>query len=177
MYNPSFAGSRQGSLTSSKPRRRCENCKTDETPSWRKCKDDGSLLCNACGLYYFEHKRHRPFRTKPDGRTRALRVASNNQNYVDCEQNLAPAAFGSTALLNTVDDSLAFLPEHEASSEEIASGGAMPSESMSGEESIPMKIIEPYQVVPDECGPRAVQPQEHSVLGPADIAGGMAMSR
>lgn len=53
--------------------RTCANCGTYKTPSWRRCSAQNIILCNACGLYYNEHKRHRPFRTNLDGRTRAVR--------------------------------------------------------------------------------------------------------
>lgn len=53
--------------------RSCANCGTRETPSWRRCGPEQTILCNACGLYYNEHKRHRQFRVNADGRTRAVR--------------------------------------------------------------------------------------------------------
>ncbi|KAG0325314.1 putative electron transfer flavoprotein subunit [Podila horticola] len=41
----------------------CTNCKTTLTPLWRK-DDAGEILCNACGLYYKLHHRHRPISLK-----------------------------------------------------------------------------------------------------------------
>eukprot|EP00158_Paraphelidium_tribonemae_P006314 Partr_v1_DN27773_c2_g1_i1_m66806 putative nitrogen regulatory protein len=38
---------------------RCENCHVRNTPLWRKC-EDGTVLCNACGLYFKLHREHRP---------------------------------------------------------------------------------------------------------------------
>eukprot|EP01134_Creolimax_fragrantissima_P007535 CFRG7535T1 len=47
----------------------CENCRTEDTPTWRVC--DGVKLCNACGLYYTQHENHhrpsRLFRTSGSG--------------------------------------------------------------------------------------------------------------
>lgn len=60
----------------SKLLRKCTNCGTQDTPSWRRCGPESILLCNACGLYYNEHRRHRPFRVGQDGRTKALRIRS-----------------------------------------------------------------------------------------------------
>lgn len=53
--------------------RRCANCQTAETPSWRRCGPEQIILCNACGLYFIEHGHHRAFRIGIDGKTRALR--------------------------------------------------------------------------------------------------------
>lgn len=55
--------------------RRCANCATTKTPSWRRCGPSSSTLCNACGLYYMEHRTNRPFRKDAEGKTRALRVS------------------------------------------------------------------------------------------------------
>lgn len=38
----------------------CENCGTTQTPLWRKDKETGMILCNACGIYLKTHGRHRP---------------------------------------------------------------------------------------------------------------------
>ncbi|KAJ1674483.1 hypothetical protein EV182_003188, partial [Spiromyces aspiralis] len=41
----------------------CTNCKTTQTPLWRR-DEDGNALCNACGLYYKLHKAKRPLSFK-----------------------------------------------------------------------------------------------------------------
>ena len=38
---------------------RCQNCSTSDTPMWRRGSNQ-EPLCNACGLYYRQHKAHRP---------------------------------------------------------------------------------------------------------------------
>ncbi|OLY78436.1 GATA-binding factor 5-B [Smittium mucronatum] len=43
----------------------CSNCQTSSTPLWRR-DEDGSPLCNACGLYYKLHKEKRPISLKTD---------------------------------------------------------------------------------------------------------------
>ena len=46
--------------TKSKEQRVCINCKSTETPFWRKCKDGVGSLCNACGLYLAKNDAPRP---------------------------------------------------------------------------------------------------------------------
>ena len=38
----------------------CKNCGTKSTPFWRKDKNDGKPLCNACGLYFSKNDAPRP---------------------------------------------------------------------------------------------------------------------
>lgn len=38
----------------------CENCATQQTPLWRKDKETGVILCNACGIYRKTHGVDRP---------------------------------------------------------------------------------------------------------------------
>ena len=48
----------------------CKNCGTKSTPFWRKDKNDGKPLCNACGLYHAKNDAPRPkmlWRTDENG--------------------------------------------------------------------------------------------------------------
>lgn len=45
---------------SGRPGQTCENCGTQQTPLWRKDRETGMMLCNACGIYLKTHGRHRP---------------------------------------------------------------------------------------------------------------------
>lgn len=81
--------------------RQCANCDTKDTPSWRRCGINQAILCNACGLYYNEHGRHRQFRIGADGKTKAVRQSrfkliegdhcpeceARKRNYPDVEMN------------------------------------------------------------------------------------------
>ncbi|KAF2103279.1 hypothetical protein NA57DRAFT_72254 [Rhizodiscina lignyota] len=51
----------------------CQNCGTTVTPLWRR-DDNGNTICNACGLYYKLHHRHRPTAMKKQEIKRRKRV-------------------------------------------------------------------------------------------------------
>ncbi|KAI7876120.1 glucocorticoid receptor-like (DNA-binding domain) [Lichtheimia hyalospora FSU 10163] len=53
--------------------------KRKSTPLWRRTPDRAHILCNACGLYYKQYKRHRPVRIWQRA-TRWLGVEGYNQN-------------------------------------------------------------------------------------------------
>lgn len=46
------------------PDTRCANCKTDKTPLWRKDRNTGLVMCNACGIYLKTHGVNRPLNSK-----------------------------------------------------------------------------------------------------------------
>ncbi|KAK9816409.1 hypothetical protein WJX74_010550 [Apatococcus lobatus] len=45
---------------SKQPSKVCSNCRTSNTPFWRKNSSDGQPLCNACGLYFSKNHQVRP---------------------------------------------------------------------------------------------------------------------
>ena len=40
--------------------KQCVNCQCTSTPLWRKDKSSGLMYCNACGIYFKNHGKHRP---------------------------------------------------------------------------------------------------------------------
>lgn len=51
----------------------CSNCGTTKTPLWRRA-PDGTLICNACGLYLRSNHHHRPVNLKRPPNTVAISV-------------------------------------------------------------------------------------------------------
>ena len=64
----------------------CPNCHTTQTPLWRKI-PTGETVCNACGLYYKMHDKHRPITLK-----RRQFPLSTLPNTVDMPNTPAPFA-------------------------------------------------------------------------------------
>ncbi|ABN65462.2 GATA type transcriptional activator of nitrogen-regulated genes [Scheffersomyces stipitis CBS 6054] len=50
-------------VTSPQDGQQCSNCGTTKTPLWRRA-PDGTLICNACGLYLRSNNTHRPVNLK-----------------------------------------------------------------------------------------------------------------
>jgi len=51
---------RTPSQANSSDSKRCVNCQCTSTPLWRKDKSSGLMYCNACGIYFKNHGKHRP---------------------------------------------------------------------------------------------------------------------
>lgn len=66
----------------------CKNCGTKATPFWRKDKNDGRPLCNACGLYYSKNDAMRPkLLWKEDGTmVRACMLGRGGEGERGCGQ-------------------------------------------------------------------------------------------
>lgn len=73
----------------------CANCGTTSTPLWRKDKESGQTFCNACGIYFKSHNRHRPLllagnppRTVEGSTGRAPRKRNSPMHVTDDESEL-----------------------------------------------------------------------------------------
>eukprot|EP00124_Ichthyophonus_hoferi_P004835 Ihof_evm2s591 gene=Ihof_evmTU2s591 len=54
----------------------CVNCQTTTTTLWRRS-EEGNVVCNACGLYWKLHHRHRPIAMKQDTIKKRNRKSKN----------------------------------------------------------------------------------------------------
>jgi hypothetical protein len=59
----------------------CVNCSTTTTPLWRR-DENGSPVCNACGLYYKLHGHHRPISMKRSVIRRRKRIPVSQETTV-----------------------------------------------------------------------------------------------
>ncbi|KAG7927582.1 hypothetical protein KL925_001940 [Ogataea polymorpha] len=57
----------------------CTNCSTTVTPLWRR-NEYGQTICNACGLYYKLHGKHRPVKLKKSTIRRRKKLATARES-------------------------------------------------------------------------------------------------
>ena len=75
--------------------KQCENCGTSSTPLWRKDRHINMLMCNACGIYFKNHGKHRPVElavAPPRSAPRREYAATGAQYHVFAPAPIAPAA-------------------------------------------------------------------------------------
>lgn len=71
---------RTTSFNDDKTGQQCSNCGTTKTPLWRRA-PDGTLICNACGLYLRSNNHHRPVNLKRPPNT----VSYNKEEEGSCK--------------------------------------------------------------------------------------------
>ncbi|KIJ54511.1 hypothetical protein M422DRAFT_24452 [Sphaerobolus stellatus SS14] len=72
-------------------RRRCNNCRSVEAPSWRKSKlNAGKILCNKCGIYESTHMLARPLKTRARRANNEL-VLGKKRRRLDIDDSLNDA--------------------------------------------------------------------------------------
>ncbi|KAJ2604316.1 GATA type transcriptional activator of nitrogen-regulated proteins [Coemansia sp. RSA 1804] len=76
----------------------CFNCGTDYTPLWRR-DAEGHLACNACGLYYKLHNKHRPISLKRSSIQRRRRWVPilRVDDQQDSQMDASPSAHDADA--------------------------------------------------------------------------------
>uniref|UniRef100_A0AC35TYH2 GATA-type domain-containing protein n=1 Tax=Rhabditophanes sp. KR3021 TaxID=114890 RepID=A0AC35TYH2_9BILA len=57
----------------------CSNCSTTTTTAWRRS-TNGTLVCNACGLYYRLHRQNRPVHMRKDFIQQRFRKKKDDEN-------------------------------------------------------------------------------------------------
>lgn len=85
----------------------CANCQTQNTPSWRRSLDKKVVLCNACGLYQRLHNKDRPFYMNFDGKTKAIKPATNTSLCYRCKKSIHPG-YGYTDKFSGLCDICSF---------------------------------------------------------------------
>ncbi|KAF9025895.1 hypothetical protein BDZ89DRAFT_1135183 [Hymenopellis radicata] len=66
-------------------RRVCFNCRTGESPSWRRSRlVPGKILCNRCGLYERAHSRARPYSVRQARQVSDVFVLHVIRSYAAC---------------------------------------------------------------------------------------------
>ncbi|KAG2218987.1 hypothetical protein INT45_007649 [Circinella minor] len=69
-----------------KEKKKCSNCGSTKTPTWRRGPITKALLCNACGLYEKVSKKRRIVIVQTDGKTKISRGALNQLKYEQEQQ-------------------------------------------------------------------------------------------
>jgi len=81
----------------------CQNCHTTTTPLWRR-DTQGHTICNACGLYFKLHNKHRPVKMKKSFIKRRKRVVPQpNEGQ--------PGTFTSSGQHSGLEGSMSLSPE------------------------------------------------------------------
>lgn len=100
----------------------CSNCTTTKTPLWRRA-PDGTLICNACGLYLRSNRHHRPVNLKRPRKTIAVSAEGGScKGDGSCNgMGGSPACEGCPAFDNRMfkrDGACASQPELDPSQQE-----------------------------------------------------------
>ncbi|KAJ1965154.1 GATA type transcriptional activator of nitrogen-regulated proteins [Dipsacomyces acuminosporus] len=86
----------------------CFNCGTDYTPLWRR-DAEGHVTCNACGLYYKLHNKHRPISMKRNAIKRRRRgIPQQNQRQTGQSGNGSPSFYDGSSVSRSTSPAAPF---------------------------------------------------------------------
>uniref|UniRef100_A0AAF5I3L6 GATA-type domain-containing protein n=2 Tax=Strongyloides stercoralis TaxID=6248 RepID=A0AAF5I3L6_STRER len=78
---------------------KCSNCNTTTTTAWRRS-DKGTLVCNACGLYFRLHRQNRPVHMRKDFIQQRFRKKKDDDNEQSDSSTSNPNGTTSSELIS-----------------------------------------------------------------------------
>ncbi|CEF61577.1 FI19405p1 [Strongyloides ratti] len=78
---------------------KCSNCNTTTTTAWRRS-DKGTLVCNACGLYFRLHRQNRPVHMRKDFIQQRFRKKKDEENEQGDSNTSHPNGTTSSELIS-----------------------------------------------------------------------------
>ncbi len=93
----------------------CANCSTSSTPLWRRCRETGDMLCNACGIYRKTHGTDRPLGKLRRGSSVIHSGAAKKSNLAPSEANPlmnVSTTVGSVVLVDPPPSALEYMYVH-----------------------------------------------------------------
>uniref|UniRef100_A0A0N4ZCN7 GATA-type domain-containing protein n=1 Tax=Parastrongyloides trichosuri TaxID=131310 RepID=A0A0N4ZCN7_PARTI len=103
---------------------KCSNCNTTTTTAWRRS-DKGTLVCNACGLYFRLHRQNRPVHMRKDFIQQRFRkkkdedMEQSDGNVIN-QNGSSPSELLSITNLLEINQSLLQLKQQQAVTEKMS---------------------------------------------------------
>ena len=103
LYSPIPSSLSQSSTHPTPVVQSCDNCKTSNTPLWRKNKETGEVLCNACGLFFKLHGTVRPLSLKTVVIRKRNRISKKIQSSLHIKPPVDPIASPSLPIMYSMN--------------------------------------------------------------------------